>query len=80
METALLQAEKVAAYKGLSYKNSLRLRLLTEEMMGLMRSVTGETKGLFWIEDEEGVYKLHLQVTETLCSRQFGIAFHHYVD
>ena len=70
METALLQAEKVAAYKGLSYKNSLRLRLLTEEMMGLMRSVTGETKGLFWIEDEEGVYQLHLQVTTRMTNEK----------
>ena len=45
METALEQADKMAAYKGLSRKNALHLRLLTEEMMGLMRSVTGETEG-----------------------------------
>lgn len=62
MEAALNQAEKVASYKGLSFKDSLRLRLLTEEMMGMMRSITGETNGLFWIEDEDGVYRLHLQV------------------
>lgn len=62
METALGQAEKVAAYKGLSVKDALHLRLLTEEMMGMMRSITGETKGQFWIEDAEGVYYLHLQV------------------
>ena len=62
METALVQAEKVAAYKGLSRKDALHLRLLTEEMMGLMRSVTGVTDGLFWIEDENGEYRLHLQV------------------
>ncbi|MBR6186892.1 MAG: hypothetical protein IKQ41_11605 [Clostridia bacterium] len=62
MEAALEQAEKVAAYKGLSARNALHLRLLTEEMMGMMRSLTGETEGSFWIEDQEKEYRLHLQV------------------
>ena len=62
MEKALEQAEKVAAYKGLPAQSALRLRLLTEEMMGMMRSITGEKQGQFWIEDEDGVYQLHLKV------------------
>ncbi len=62
MEKAMEQAEKVAAYKGLPTQSALRLRLLTEEMMGMMRSITGEKQGQFWIEDENGVYQLHLQV------------------
>ena len=62
METALNQVEKVAAYKGLSPKDTLHLRLLTEEMMGLMRSITGEPEGEFWIEDRDGEYELHLRV------------------
>ena len=62
IETALKQAEKVAAYKGLTGKDALHLRLLAEEMMGMMRSITGEKEGLFWIEDEDNVYQLHLQV------------------
>ena len=68
MESALQQVEKVAAYKGLSQKNALHLRLLTEEMMGMMRSITGETEGDFWIEDQDGVYQLHLQVTTRMDS------------
>ena len=68
MEKALDQAEKVAAYKGLSGKNALHLRLLTEEMMGMMRSITGETEGVFWIEDDNDVYRLHLQVTTRMDS------------
>ena len=39
---ALRQTEKVAAYKELAPKDALHLRLLTEEMMGLMRAVTGD--------------------------------------
>ncbi len=66
MEAALAQAEKVAAYKGLSPKNTLHLRLLTEEMMGLMRSITGETEGEFWIEDSDNVFELHLRVAARL--------------
>lgn len=68
IETALEQVERVAAYKGLTGKNALHLRLLTEEMMGLMRSITGETEGKFWIEDEEDVYQLHLSVTTRMNS------------
>jgi len=66
METALQQVEKVAAYKGLSPKNTLHLRLLTEEMMSMMRSITGEPEGQFWIEDEDGTFQLHLRVATRL--------------
>lgn len=70
METALSQAEKVAAYKGMSVKDTLHLRLLTEEMMCMMRSLTGETEGLFWIEDEDDVYQLHLKVETIMDSEK----------
>ena len=66
MEAALNQVEKVAAYKGLSPKDTLHLRLLTEEMMGLMRSITGEPEGEFWIEDRDGEYELHLRVASRM--------------
>ena len=68
METALSLVDKVTAYKGLTGKNALHLRLLAEEMMGMMRSITGETEGKFWIEDEENVYQLHLQVVTRMDS------------
>ena len=68
LETALRQADQVASYKGLTRKNALHLRLLTEEMMGLVRSITGETEGEFWIEDANGVYQLHLKVSTRMNS------------
>lgn len=68
IEKALNQVDKVAAYKDLTGKNALHLRLLTEEMMGLMRSITGEAEGRFWIEDENDVYELHLQVATRMNS------------
>ena len=62
MEAALQQAEKTAAYKNLTGKNALHLRLLTEEMTGMMRSIAGNVEGKYWIEDEDGTYQLHLKV------------------
>ena len=70
METAIGQADKVAAYKGLSEKDAMHLRLLTEEMMGLMQSVTGASEGEFWIEDEDGEYRLHLLVRTLLSAEK----------
>lgn len=70
IEKALDQVEKVASYKGLSRKGALHLRLLTEEMMQMMRSITGETEGQFWIEDEHGEYQLHLQVATRLSTEK----------
>ena len=70
MESARQQTEKVAAYKGLTKKNALHLRLLVEEMMGMMRSITGEVEGQFWIEDEDGVYKLHLLVETGMTAKK----------
>ena len=62
MGAVLEQAEKTAAYYDLPEKDRLHLRLLTEEMMGLMGSLTGETEGRFWIETQDHEYGLHLQV------------------
>ena len=68
-EAVLEQVDKVIAYKELTGKSALHLRLLAEEMTGLMRSVTGAEEGSFWIEDEDGEYRLHLKV-RTLLSEE----------
>ena len=60
MESALAEVDKVAAYKSLSPKQALHLRLLTEEMMGMVRSITGEMNGMFWIENKDKAFTLHL--------------------
>lgn len=62
LASALGLADKVAAYKGLSAKDALHLRLLAEETVSLVRSVTGSPEGEFWIEDKNGIYSLHLRV------------------
>lgn len=69
IEDALHQAEAVAVYKSLSPKNSLYLRLLTEEMMGMMRALTEETEADFWIETEDNNFILHLKA-ETIMNSE----------
>ncbi|MBO4383906.1 MAG: hypothetical protein J5854_00615 [Clostridia bacterium] len=61
---ALKTAERVAEYKGLAKKDALQLRLLTEELMGMLRGLTGEKDAKFYIEDDKNDYRIHL-VTET---------------
>ena len=51
-----------SAYKELSPKNTLYLRLLAEETMAMLRAITGNVSGEFWMEDEDQSYTLHLKV------------------
>lgn len=60
-DDALAQAELVAKFKSLPEKSALHLRLLTEEMVGMMHALTGEREADFWIDDKDGVFALHLQ-------------------
>ena len=64
--TALDLSRRVAAYGDLSPKYALHLRLLAEELVSLMRAITGEVSGRFWIEKEDEDYRLHLQVDAAL--------------
>jgi len=62
METVLGQVDALATYKSLSPKNAMHLHLLAEEMLAMMRAITGNVNGEFWIEDQDDVYALHLKV------------------
>lgn len=63
---ALDLSRKVAAYSDLSAKGALHLRLLAEEVLSMMRSITDEVNGKFWIEGDEDTYKLNLIVDSAL--------------
>ena len=60
MAEALKETERAAAYRGLTPKESLRLRLLGEEMMGMLRTIVGDGRASFWVEAEDKVFSLHL--------------------
>ncbi len=73
MNQVLNQVDAVASYKKLSPKGALHLHLLAEEMMGLMRSIGGASEGRFWIEDDSGVFKLHLAVVTRMSSQKRAV-------
>lgn len=58
--SAVEETKKVAKYTGLDDTKSLRLQLMTEEMLSLARSVTGEMEASFWLETENSRFDLHL--------------------
>ena len=60
-EKALELTEKTGAYVGLDHDNQLRLRLLSEELMGLMNSFTKELIGSFWLEAKDENIEFHLK-------------------
>jgi len=68
-QDAIAETKKVAAMQGLGEQASVRLQLITEEMLSLARSVTGEMQASFWIESAEGQYDLHM-TTKTVMDKE----------
>ncbi|MBQ3372110.1 MAG: DUF2974 domain-containing protein [Oscillospiraceae bacterium] len=66
---ALEETKKMAECNALSKDDSLRLQLLAEEMLNMIRTVTGNTKASFWIEREGSRYDL-LITTKTVMNRK----------
>ena len=61
-DKVLREVEKTAQYCELEHEQELQLRLLAEELTGMAESITGAYKGLFWIEADDGNFRLHLQM------------------
>lgn len=54
----LRESEKVAVYNELSHKQTLQLRLICEEIDGMLPKIIDDFDGDFWIEFEKGVCKV----------------------
>ena len=63
---AVTEARKVADYEGLNSQNSLHLQLITEEMLSMVRCVTGEVRANFWIENVGSSYCLNMTTEAVL--------------
>ncbi len=61
MEDALNEVESFAEKQDLDHKQTLRLRLLAEEMMGMVTGIVGDFKALFWLEGEDRNISLHIE-------------------
>ncbi len=67
-ENVLEETERAAAYRGLNPKQALRLRLLAEEMTGMLKTLVGGERFRYWIESEGTAFALHLE-TQTIVTR-----------
>ena len=57
------EAERVASYSNLDERQARRLRLLSEELIGMLPELLGFGRGEFWIENEGKRFELHVSVT-----------------
>ena len=58
----LKESERVAEYNGLSHKQALQLRLLCEEIDGMLPNVAEDFNGKLWIDYTEGVCKVNVSI------------------
>ena len=62
LKVVLAEVEKVTTYNGLEDKKALRLRLLAEELCGMLPGLVENFEGRFWAENEGEVYELHVEL------------------
>ena len=67
LDAILKESEKVAVYNELTHKQTLQLRLICEEIDGMLPNIVDNFKGDFWIEFDEGVCKVNI----SLCFEDF---------
>ena len=61
MEEALAGTEQLGIEKGLSSKEKLHLRLLAEELFGMIRSITSAMEAKYYIEYENKSFRIYLE-------------------
>ena len=62
LKAVLAEVEKVTTYNGLEDKKALRLRLLAEELCGMLPGLIENFSGEFWAENDGYNYELHVNL------------------
>ena len=62
LDLILRESEKVAVYNGLTHKQTLQLRLICEEIDGMLPNIIEDFSGDFWIDFEDGVCKVNVSI------------------
>ena len=62
LEAILRESEKVAQYNELTHKEALQLRLICEEIDGMLPNIIDDFNGDFWIDFEDGVCKVNVSL------------------
>ena len=58
----LVESERVAEYNGLSHKQSMQLRLLCEEIDGMLPNIIDDFEGELWIDFLNGECKVNVSI------------------
>lgn len=58
----LEESERVAEYNGFTHKQTLQLRLICEEIDGMLPNIIDDFEGKLWIEYDEGVCKVNVAI------------------
>lgn len=72
MEEALAVSEQAGIESGLERKQLLRLRLLSEELFGMVKSITGDVEAVYWIEFEKKEFSIHLKAEVGLTQEMYS--------
>lgn len=64
------EVQKCAVYADLSNKDALHLRLLAEELVGMIREVLADYEATMWVENEKKVFTIHLVAKARLGSQR----------
>ena len=62
LDAILNESERVAQYNGLTHKQSLQLRLLCEEIDGMLPNIIDDFNGELWIDFENGVCNVNISI------------------
>lgn len=70
LQSILSEVEKVTAYNGLPKKEALRLRLLAEELTGMLPELVQNFDGEFWMQNDGNAYELHVELSVAGMSKE----------
>ena len=60
-DEAMSMTEQFGEDRGLSKKHTLQLRLLAEELLGMMHNIAGDVKARYWLEIAGRKFELHMR-------------------
>ena len=69
-EDALSEAEKYADYQTLGHREKMHIRILTEELLGMVEAIAGNFYAYYWIEDDSEGYHLHLEAKANMDTKK----------
>ena len=62
LDKILCEAQKTATYADLTPKQAMRLRLIGEELIGMLKELSVDFAGNFWIEEEGAAFSFTTQL------------------